>query len=162
MGFLSRLLGFTTKEEVAGAKLDDPKPWVIPPNRDASVVLRALPNLFPTGCFVYFEGTTESSFAAWLEAHTLPAQLKIACGTIWPKSDCYHVPLEPGLLVEAANIVDHEGIALPSIHLCVHNGKQVLLEWYDAFCDDPINVASSIPRDRVEAFARALGVSIRR
>ena len=161
MGFLSRLFGFATKEEAGGAKLNDREPWVVPPNRDASVVLRALPILFPIGYFVYFEDTTESSFAAWLKAHTLPAPLKIARGTIWPKTDYYHVPLEPSLLAEAANIVDREGIALPSIHLCVHDGKQVLLEWYDAFCDDSICVASLIPRDRVEAFAHALGVSLR-
>ncbi len=121
-------------------------------------MLRSLPILFPTDAFVYFEGTTENRFAAWLVAHAIPAPLKIAYGTIWPKPDCYHLPLQSDLLTEAADFVDRDGISLPSIHIHVHDGKRVLLEWHDAFCDDPMYVASAVPRDRVDEFARALGV----
>jgi len=159
MSLMSRLFGYATKEEAAGSSLEDQHPWVIPPSRDATAILRSLPALFPRDAFVYFEGPAEARFAGWLVAHVIPPPLKIAYGTIWPKPDCYHIPLVAALLEEAAVLVDREGVALPCLHLHVHDGVQVLLEWHDAFVDDPMYVASIVPRDRVEAFARAIGVS---
>jgi hypothetical protein len=114
--------------------------------------------LFPVGALVYFEGTTEGKFAQWLEAHTTPTSLKVAYGTIWPQPDCYHVPLESTLLQEAAALIEQERIALPCIHLHVHDGNRVLLEWYDAFGNDPMYIASAVPRDRVDLFVGAIGV----
>lgn len=88
---------------------------------------------------------------------SIASPLKVAFGTIWPKPDFYHLPLQSELLEEAADLVDRRGISLPSIHLHVHDGERVLLEWHDAFCDDPMYVATSFPRERVEEFARAIG-----
>jgi hypothetical protein len=158
LSLLSRLFGVATKEEAAGSRLDDTEPWIVPPTRDAAAVLRSLPILFPAGAVVYFEGTTEGSFAGWLESHKTSTSLKVAYGTIWPRPDCYHVPLESALFEEAAAVIKREGIALPCIHLHVHDGKRVLLEWHDAFGDDPMYIASAVPRDRVDLFVRAIGV----
>jgi len=157
MSFLSRLLGYAAKQEAAGARLEQGERWVVPPTRDAAAVLRSLPILFPADAFVYFEGTTENHFAEWLAAHSIAAPLKVAHGTIWPKPDFYHVPLRSELLEEGADLVDRKGISLPAIHLHVHDGERVLLEWHDAFYDDPMYVAASLPRNRVEEFARAIG-----
>jgi hypothetical protein len=158
LSLLSRLLGYVSRQERDGVSLVDPAPWVVPAPTDAAAWLRALPSLFPTGAFVYFEGKMESIFKVWLETHAIPAPLKIAHGTIWPKPDCYHVPLEPGLMAEAADLVEREEVAQPSFHAHVHDGKQVLLEWHDAFEQDPMYVATSVAQERVEAFALALGV----
>jgi hypothetical protein len=158
LNLLSRLFGYATREEAAGARLDDAEPWIVPPTRDAAAVLRSLPILFPAGAVVYFEGTTEGSFAKWLKVHKTSSPLKVAYGTIWPRPDGYHVLLESALLEEAADLVKRAGIALPCIHLHVHDGKRVLLEWHDAFGDDPLYIASALPRDRVDLFVRAIGV----
>lgn len=158
MSFFSRLLGYATKEEAAGATLDDGERWVIPATRDAARVLRSLPILFPADAFVYFEGTTDGAFSEWLATHSVPPPLKVAYGTIWPKPDFYHVPLRSELLEEAANVVERRRIEHPSIHLHVHDGARVLLEWHDAFSDDPMYVAGGVPREPVEEFARVLGV----
>jgi hypothetical protein len=159
VSFLSRLLRYATKEEVAGASMGQGERWIVAPTRDAAAVLRALPNLFPAGAFAYFEGTTEEHFAGWLSAHSVASPLKVAYGTIWPKPDFYHLPLRGELLEEAAELVERERIPLPSIHFHVHDGAQVLLEWHDAFGDDPISLAGILPHDRVEEFARAIGVN---
>ena len=131
---------------------------MVPPTRDGTVFLRNLPILFDSNTFVYFEGTTERRFEQWLEEHAVQVQLKIAVGTIWPKSDFYHVPIEPSLLEEAAGLVEQHGIAYPAIHVHVHDTQRVLLEWHDAFSDDPMYVHSTLPMERVDTFARAIGV----
>jgi hypothetical protein len=155
---LSRLLGYATRSEMDGARLDDRQPWVVPATRNGAAFLRALPSLLPEGGFVYFEATTDGAFASWGREHAVAAPLKIAYGTIWPRPDWFHIPLAPSLLEEAAALTDEHRIALPSIHVHVHDGTRVLLQWHDAFIKDPIYVASTISRERVESFAERLGV----
>jgi len=159
LSFLSRLLGYATKQEAAGATLGKGERWVIAPPRDAAATLRALPILFPGGAFAYFEGTTNAAFAAWLSAHSVASPLKVALGTIWPRPDFYHVPLGPELLAQAADLIARKGIVVPAIHFHVHDGERILLEWHDAFCGNPLAVAGLVPRDRVQEFARTIGAN---
>ena len=156
---LARILNCPSREELSGASLTDTQALQVPPTRDAARFLRGLPVLFPDGAIVYFEGTTERPFAAWLSAHAVTPGLKIGAGTIWPRPDTYHVPLEAALLNEASSVVEREGISLPSIHVHVHDGTRVLLEWHDAFISDPMYIHSDVPQDRIEAFCRTIGVS---
>ena len=158
MSLLSRLLRYATKEEAAGARMSGSKAWVVPPTRNCAAMVRALPILFPDGGLVYFEGTTESRFAAWAEAQAVSPPLKIAYGTLWPRPDYFHIPLTAALLDEAAALIDRHGIRQPAIHVHVHDGAKVLLEWHDAFEDHPMYVSTTLPRERVEAFAAAMGV----
>jgi predicted GIY-YIG superfamily endonuclease len=41
----------------------------------------------------YFEGTGESLVAKYLTEVSVPAQVQVAVGTIWPRPDHYHVPV---------------------------------------------------------------------
>lgn len=158
MGFWSRLIGYATKEEAAGIRMEDNDPWVITPPRDPANVLRCLPILFPSGGFVYFEDLVEKQFEYWLTGHSVPAPIKIAYGTIWPKPTYYHIPLTKELLSEAAYVVGQEGMAFPTIHLHVHDGKQVLMEWHDAIDNNPMLISSAMQKEKVVAFAHAIGV----
>lgn len=156
MSFLSRLLGYKSWAELGGATMEEGERWVIRPARETAAFMRSLPILFPTGAFAYFEGTTQKHFAEWLAAHSISSPLKIAQGTIWPKPDTYHLPLSTELMEEAAALVDDGRIECPAIHFHVHDGRAVLLEWHDAFGNDPIYVGVSVPRDRIEEFARVI------
>ena len=158
MSLFSWLLNYSTREEMAGVRLDDTRPWIVPATRDAAAWLRALPTLLPVGGFVYFEDFTDRVFWSWAQAHAVPAPLKIARGTIWPKADVIHLPLDAVLLEEAAGIIDRNRVALPSIHVHAHDGTKVILEWHDAFVDHPMYVHSEIPRETVDAFAARLNV----
>ena len=158
MGFLSRLLGYATAEEMAGARLEGGHVWRVPGTRDGAAVLRALPVLVAAGGFVYFEDTVDETFARWLAAHAVDPPLKVACGTIWPRPDSFHGPLDAALMDEAAGVVDTHGVPMPSIHLHVHDRARVLLEWHDAFGSNPIYVSAAIPRTIVDELAARLGV----
>jgi len=158
VSILSRLWGHGSRDRTTGVRLEDRNAWEVPAPRQASALFRALPILLPSGGFVYFEDTTEAIFASWARAHAVPGPLKITRGTIWPKPDYFHVPIEPAILEQAATLIDEHGIALPSIHVHAHDGTGVVLEWYDAFMNDPMRVASDVPRERVEAFANCMQV----
>lgn len=156
MSFWSRLLRYATSEEMAGKSMEDPDPWLILPQRDPVNVLRYLSILFPEGGFVYFEDTTNKFIKMWLSENSVPAPIKVAIGTIWPKPDYYHIPLTQNLLLRIADVSDENKIYFPSIHLHVHNGEKVLCEWHDAIACDPILVSSNIPKEKIDAFANAI------
>jgi len=158
MGIIARLLKKVFRlmpPPPPGAGFQDQNPWCVAPTRDAARFLRALPFLFPTEAVACFEGTARR-FGNWVQWHALDEPLKIAPGTIWPKTIMYHVPLTVQLMTEAADLIEREGLA-PAVHVYVHDRRHVLLWWPDAFCDDPIWVDSSISEQRVTAFALALG-----
>jgi len=98
---------------------------------------------------LYCEGTTDRTVQRWLKRHALePAPAKVAAGTLLPTPDYYHVPLQPDLMHELAAIVDAEAIALPCLHVHVYREQRVLLEWHDAFLDNPVLLSRSLPVER--------------
>lgn len=152
--WLSRLFGGARPEDLQGARLDDPNPHIVHRPADPAVFLRALPVLLPAGV-VYFEGP-DDDLRPWLAGHAMSEPLQIALGTVWPKLMVYHVTLSDAHMTQAAAIVDERGIAIPSIHLHVHDGNRVVLEWHDAFGSDPMYIRSDVPPERLAAFLAQL------
>jgi len=156
MGWLDRVMSTVFREQLAGLRLDDPHPYAFRLPPDGARFLRALPVLLPPTAMLYCEGTTDPHVARWLERQAIrPAPARIALGTLWPKPDCYHVPLRKELIDELAALVETHGVALPSIHVHAYDDQVVLVQWHDAFLHDPVFVSRSVPADRVEAFVAA-------
>lgn len=157
-----RLLGkfltwFLRIDTNTGARLEGSSCWVVAASYVNESFFRALPQLFGEETFLCFEGTTERHFSNFLSAYAVLEPLKISPGTIWPKSDWYHIPLRTKIMNEAANFVEQYRVSTPSIHVYVHDGRQVLLDWTDAFRDDPILLSEVISESAVAAFAEAIG-----
>ena len=157
MGLLGRFLTWFLQVDATGARLEGSSCWIVSVSHIDVCFFRALPQLFDEDTFLCFEGTTERHFSKFLSAYAVPEPLKISPGTLWPKSDWYHIPLHEKIMTEAANIVEQYSVAIPSIHAYVHNGRQVLLEWHDAFGDDPILISETLSESAVAAFAEAIG-----
>ncbi len=159
MTILSRLLRSVPKSERGGIRLDEADPWVVTPTKDVQRFLRALPHLAPEGATVYFEGTGESHVADYLWRVAIEPRVQVAIGTIWPRPDRYHVPLTSDATQKLADFL----IAKPAGYFCSHchvyRGVSVLLEWHDAFWNDPMYISRDVPVETVDGFAAALGSS---
>ena len=160
MGFLARLLNAVPKEEREGIRLVDTEPWCVSPTRDVERFVRALVPLLPPGSVVYFEGTAEPHVRRYLERASVPAQARVAMGTIWPRPDCYHVPLTPATMESIAAFLQENPAGFFSAHCHVYRDGVVLLEWYDAFINDPMYISRTISAGAVATFAQALGSSL--
>ena len=93
MTLLSRILGYVPKHEQGGIRLEESNPWHIAPIKDPSTFLRHLLSLVPTHSILYLEGTTERNVNEFLMARVHPSPLKVAVGTMWPRPDVHHMPL---------------------------------------------------------------------
>ena len=159
MGTFARLFSRYIAPDLSGARLNEATYWEVTPPRNVGDFLRALPVLAPIEATAYFEGTVDSKVADYLRGISIVAPLKIAVGTIWPKPDCYHVPLSTDTMARLAEFVDQERIDYLCWHCHVHNGTAVLLQWHDAFGTDPILVATSVGEESIKRFANVLGSS---
>jgi hypothetical protein len=161
MGFIARFLGVVTKQERRGIRLDEAEPWRVSPTKDVERFVRALPLLVPEGSIAYFEGTGESHVANYLAHVSLPAaQIQVAIGTIWPRPDYYHVPVSQESMEALAAFLDKEPAGYFCTHCHVYRDGAILVEWHDAFMDDPMYVSRAISEDFVREFANRLGSTL--
>jgi hypothetical protein len=159
MGFLARLFGAPPKKEWSGIHLTDTDPWCVSPTRDVERFVRALPSLMPPGSVVYFEDTAEPHVRRYLESVSVPSQVQLAIGTIWPRPDCYHVPLTAETMEALAVFLERNPAGFFCAHCHVYRDGVVLLQWHDAFINDPMYVSRTIGADAVAEFAQTLASS---
>ena len=160
MGFLARLFGAGRRNERDGIRLTDDEPWRVGPTRDVKRFLRALPALMPPGSVVYFEDTGEPHVGRYLLGVSVPAQTQVAVGTIWPRPDCYHVPLTAEHMEALAGFLETHPAGLFCVHCHVYRDGVVLLQWHDAFYDDPMYISRTMSDAVVAQFAQAIGSSV--
>jgi hypothetical protein len=150
-------LGILPADQEAPLELREPECWRVEGTKDAATFFRSLVQLISPGAVLYLEGSTEKRVPAFLESRLLPDHPPVKLGTILPASDRYHVAATRENLEALAALIEGARIVYPAIHTHVYRGDQVLVEWYDAFSNDPIYLSASIPEAAVAGFGRAIG-----
>jgi len=130
MGILARLFGGVPKTERGGIRLEERDPWEVAPTRDVERFLQALPLLAPEGAIAYFEGTGESHVAKYLREVSVSPAVHVAVGTIWPRPDCYHVPLTITSMEALAVFLTKRPAGYFCSHCNVYRDNSVLLQWH--------------------------------
>ena len=88
--------------------------------------------------------------------------LKVARGTIWPKPLCFHLRAMPDVYEQL--VAFSSRCASPELgdHFHAYLADNVLLEWHDAFFDDPIRLSASFSEDEVKRFSSRMGGAYQR
>jgi hypothetical protein len=127
---------------------------------DTGEFFRQLTRLFPGGGVAYLEGCPVPEVRDLLMVHPAPNPSLIQKGTTWPRQKVFHIPLDPVLMDDLADMGGR--YARPELcdHLVVYEGDTVLLSAYD-FLDD-VYIADTVEEDRVAEFASALECEYRK
>ncbi len=161
MGILRKIFHVTPPEELEGIHLNtDGMFWELEGKTDFPAVLNALNYLLPKDSILYFEGGAPPvKLRIFLGTHSVPEQIHIAVGTIWPRPDYYHVPATRENLSTLAKLAEHIAGPELAIHFHVYHDSEILLEWYDAF-DDPMSISGKMPENKVREFAKMLNMQM--
>jgi hypothetical protein len=159
MGILAQLFGWVPAADRDGIRLEERDCWEVSSTRDVERFLRALPLLAPPRAMAYFEGTAERHVAEYLQQVSVTPTVQVAMGTIWPRPDCYHVPLTLQSMEALAAFLEAKPAGFFCSHCHVYDAGLVLLQWHDAFGGDPMLVSRRIGAETVGEFAAALGSS---
>jgi len=159
MSWLSKLLGYVPAEERKGISLGQVPHWKVGYVKDFPAFLRALVDLVPSGSILYIEGggNPPKEIISYLEERAARKTSKVAMGTIWPRPRCDHMQITKENLEGLANLAEMHAELKPAVHLHVYKDNKVLLQWYDAFFDDPFYVSKEIPEKRLIEFCDRLG-----
>ena len=163
MGWFARLLGATPKEKPRGIRLDTSRPFCeLDGKTDSPHLLRALGDLLPEGCILYFEGgSSAKALVDFFHAHEVPEQSHVAVAILRPRPSCHHVPATLDNLSGLSELAKSHRAPELAVHLHVYRNAEILLEWHDAFWE-PMLLSGTLPEKRVRTFAETLGMTIRR
>jgi hypothetical protein len=161
MGWVHKLLHITPKEELKGISLNLTVPfWKLEGKTDFPSLFRALRDLLPDGCILYFEGGyPRGRLFDFFNAQAVPEQTHVAVGTLWPRPDYYHIPATTENLTALAQIAESYAEPEISIHFHVYRDGNVLLEWHDAF-SQPMLLSGELSERNIRTFAEALSMKI--
>ncbi len=160
MGWIAKLLGATSKEELDGIRLDHSySNWEVKLTNDLPAVLGALKFIISEDAILFFEGGNPSGeLKSFIETHAIPEKEKVARGTIWPKSEVVHLPAIMSNIDQLIKLTSEINPFEVATHFHVYEAGKVILEWYDAFTDDMF-IAKDISEEKVKKFAESIGVN---
>lgn len=155
--WLCNLLQIVPPEEMHGIHLDTSKfHWELEGPDTFSDLFEGLKCWVPEDAILYFEGgAVEQEVNQYVSARSIPAQSRVALGTIWPRPDFAHVPATPTNLSELAEIMQTHAEMELAMHFHVYREGEVLLEWHDAF-SQPMLLSGKVAEEDVRSFAEAL------
>lgn len=162
-GWLRRLIGAASQEEMEGICLDAEKPyWEVGGPSTFEELFNALKKWVPDDALLYFEGEPQDDeIYDFFKMHAVPEISHVAMGTIWPHPQVFHVPATETLLSELARIMRNHAAPELASHFHVYRNDTVMLQWHDAF-DSPMLMDGDIPEEDVRAFADKIGTNYRR
>jgi hypothetical protein len=158
MSWLSKILGYVSREERDGISLDKKPAWEISPPKNFPSFLRALLELVPEESILYIEGNAPEETENYLKERKTEDTFKIAMGTIWPRPEYFHMKITKENIEGLAKIEESHETPIGSIHLHVYKNNKVILSGYDAFLD-PFLISKEIPEDKIRSFSNKLGVT---
>ena len=151
------MFGTPRRRREKGIQIGPPPWWEIIPSKAVADFIQSLPVLLPSDTILYFEGTLDSQVADLLRRHQVNDPVPVQRGTLWPKLDIHHSLIADELLKGLVDQVKSGVVPYPSIHFHAYRGNSVLLQWHDAFHDDPLLVSNSITEDKVAHFCERIG-----
>jgi len=163
MGWIARMLGGASKEQLSGLGLDLTKGfWEVEGRTDFPSLLRAVHEWFPEDSVLYFEdGSPNEEIRAFMATHAVPETVHIAYGTIWPRPKVFHVPATPENIDLLADLAERCAEPELAVHFHVYREREVLLQWHDAFTQ-PMLLAGALGENVVREFAAAFGGTFKR
>ena len=162
MGLLQRIFHIPTSEERNGAHLDLSKLyWILEGKTTFPHFLHALCRFAPEGSILCLEdGSPIGSLKQFLDEKSIPEQLHIALGTLWPMPVCFHIPATPDNLAQLAELVSERIPPEVASHVHLYARNSVVLEWHDAF-DQDMYIDGAVDKESVRSFADALSMTLR-
>lgn len=133
--------------------------WEVEPPQDDVCFFNSLWELVPESAVFYFEGTYDERFAKYLERYEGQLKDQIPGGTIWPKPDVHHVEITKLDKRDFLNAVKTFATPTVSTHFIVYDKDTTLLEYYDAFSDNPLWLSVELEETSVKTFCEQNNVS---
>jgi hypothetical protein len=132
--------------------------WELTRPKDFPNLFRGFIEFLPENSILCFElGIPKGELKDFFLTNSIPERINIPKGTLWPKSQVFHVPATNEILRKLSELAEHYAAFEVAEHFHVYCDGQVLIDWYDAF-DDPMYVSKKISENKVAEFCKTLSI----
>jgi hypothetical protein len=142
--------------------LEEAKCWRVSGVRRGETFFAAVSLLVPDATHMFLEGSPDPDIDALLAAAADDVDYGAPVGTLWSwpqKERRFSVRASPGLFVRLSEAASNHAEPEICSHVHFYRGPEPLVQWFDAFVD-PLLVSKSVARERVDAFASAVGGAV--
>ena len=154
MGWFAKLFGYTTPP---GIRIDFQNAWEVSAPKNISAFIRKLTEIMPPGAILYLESTSSPShITRILDKIECEPQAQVARGTIWPKPRCFHIPMTEKNLNAISELLENNAQPEVCDHFHIYAENMILLEWHDAFFNDPFLVTGQISEEKLKVFCDSI------
>lgn len=153
MGFFAKLFSY----KPSCIRLEGEKVWEISSPKYIPKFIRNLAIIMPQGSILYLEGNPSRKIKAELNNFKIKPTVKVARATLLPAPICFHIPMTPENLDSIRYLFKKNVHASICYHFHVYASRNVLLEWHDAFFDDPFLISETIQEDKIKLFCDEVG-----
>ena len=131
--------------------------WNLKGVTDPRVFFRHLPRIFPHGMTLLIEGLEIGLSAKSLyEEYPAIYTKKVACDTMSPTPDSYHVEFSADFSDRLCRLIESQGLAAAFYHFKGYSESEVIFVFHDAF-EGELVLSSSLSEAVVQEFASGLG-----
>ena len=142
--------------------LDESNCWKVSGARRADDFFAAVSLLVPDATHMFLEGSPAPDIETLLAAAADDADYAAPRGTLWSwpqKEQRFSVRASAELFVQLSEAASKHAELEICSHVHFYRGPEPLVQWFDAFVD-PLLVSKSVARERVDAFASAVGGAV--
>ncbi len=140
-----------------GISLGSSPSWQVSPPHDPQTFVLALPILLPASATLYFEGTSSADVRRFFRRRQAHEPTKVAIGTIWPRPECFHIPATPENVERVAALFARHVPQEICHHFHAYGPQGMILQWYDAFFNEPLYIGKAVPEEMVKEFSKRIG-----
>lgn len=133
--------------------------WMVTGIKDPRQFLAQLHLLMDEKSTVYIESiSTHPEAASFYAKNETDVVTPVACGTVFPIPDVYHLRFSEDLVVGLSNLIHRHRIRELFTHIGGYRSQQMTFSFHDAFEGDLL-ISAYVPEDIVGGVCKALGVS---
>jgi len=164
MGFIAKIFNSVLKNKAKENPFDlwGKDCWELTRPKDFPALFHGFIEFLPENSILRFElGSPRGELKEFFLFNSIPEKIPIPKGTIWPKSQVFHVPATNDNLRILSELTEHYAEPEVAEHFHVYCDDYVLIDWYDAF-DDPIYVSKKFSESKVAEFCEALSIKYKK
>ena len=140
--------------------ISGPNYWKIEGVTDPRIFFQHLPKVFPHGMTLLFEGLEIGLSAKSLyEEYPAIYTKKVACDTISPTPDSFHVAFDSVFAELLCDLIDTQGLPAAFYHFKGYSEQEVVFTFHDAF-EGELVLSSSLDERAVREFASGLDLPV--
>lgn len=152
---LLQALGWVTKEEREGRRIDYGSSLCVTGIRNKSEFLINILELVPDGSVWSIEGIHDEQILADLAPYRTTDDVRVVKATIWPRQTQIKVLLNPESKQRIKELLPDWDLNLNFIHQHIYFGQEFLLTSHDNLADGITYLSPALDRNRLDSLAQA-------